>query len=72
MVHVGNRCLSWPARKRLRSIPLITAQSHQVGLGLQQELENGLVTSIRHQMAGQKLCIDSLLLGNYLEVGWSQ
>jgi hypothetical protein len=32
------------------NIPLVTAHPHQIGLSIQQELENGLVAAIRHQM----------------------
>jgi hypothetical protein len=31
-------------------VPLVTAHSHQAGLSIHQELENGLVAAIRHQM----------------------
>jgi hypothetical protein len=32
------------------NIPLVTAHSHQIGSSIQQELENGLIAAIRHQM----------------------
>jgi hypothetical protein len=53
-------------------IPLITTHAHEIRLGIQQEFENRSVTSIRHQMAWQKLGMDSLLPGYRLEVGRSQ